>query len=109
MDDAVAVPLAPRIAKDIGPFLPATSEDTLTLVLETLAAVVEIDEGKWITVDLARALGMTTPAGAERDGWTPWVAGTWRKWIKGTVAGYRDYAGREAKVRPARSPARPRW
>ena len=50
------MPLAPRIAKDIGPFLPITSEDTLTLVLETLAAVVEIDEGKWITEDLARAL-----------------------------------------------------
>ena len=56
MDDAVAAPLAPRIAKDIGPFLPVTSEDTLTLVLETLAAVVEIDEGKWITEDLARAI-----------------------------------------------------
>ncbi|EJF67437.1 ARM repeat-containing protein [Dichomitus squalens LYAD-421 SS1] len=56
VDDAISVPLAPRIAKDIGPFLPVTSEDTLTLVLETLAAVVEIDEGKWITEDLARAL-----------------------------------------------------
>ncbi|PIL31196.1 hypothetical protein GSI_05894 [Ganoderma sinense ZZ0214-1] len=56
MDDAVAVPLAPRIAKDIGPFLPVTSDDTLTLVLETLAAVVEIDDGKWITEDLARAI-----------------------------------------------------
>ncbi|CDO77258.1 hypothetical protein BN946_scf184753.g8 [Trametes cinnabarina] len=56
IDDAVAVPLAPRIAKDIGPFLPVTSEDTLTLVLETLAAVLQIDEGKWITEDLARSL-----------------------------------------------------
>ncbi|TFK87949.1 hypothetical protein K466DRAFT_575602 [Polyporus arcularius HHB13444] len=35
--------------------------------------------------------------GPHRDGWTPWVGGTWRKWIKGTVVGYRDYAGREAK------------
>ncbi|KAI0354778.1 ARM repeat-containing protein [Trametes cingulata] len=56
IDDAVAVPMAPRIAKDIGPFLPVTSEDTLTLVLETLAAVVQIDDGKWITEDLARSL-----------------------------------------------------
>lgn len=56
VDDAVAVPLAPRIAKDIGPFLPVTSEDTLTLVLETLAVVVQIDDGKWITEDLARAI-----------------------------------------------------
>ncbi|KAI1797704.1 hypothetical protein LXA43DRAFT_968935 [Ganoderma leucocontextum] len=35
--------------------------------------------------------------GTNREGWIPWVGGTWRKWIKGTVAGYRDYAGREAK------------
>ena len=56
IDDSVAVPYAPRIAKDIGPFLPVTSEDTLTLVLETLAVVVQIDDGKWITEDLARAL-----------------------------------------------------
>ena len=35
----------------------------------------------------------------DREGWTPWVGGTWRKWAKGTVVGYRDYAGREAKVR----------
>ncbi|RPD81810.1 hypothetical protein L226DRAFT_541444 [Lentinus tigrinus ALCF2SS1-7] len=35
--------------------------------------------------------------GPQRDGWTPWVGGTWQKWIKGTVVGYRDYAGREAK------------
>ncbi|KAI0829067.1 ARM repeat-containing protein [Trametes gibbosa] len=56
IDDAVAVLMAPRIAKDIGPFLPVTSEDTLTLVLETLAVVVQIDEGKWITEDLARSI-----------------------------------------------------
>ena len=48
--------MAARIAKDIGPFLPVTSEDTLTLVLETLAVVVQIDDGKWITEELARAL-----------------------------------------------------
>ncbi|KAI0721417.1 ARM repeat-containing protein [Cerioporus squamosus] len=56
VDDPVALPFAPRIAKDIGPFLPVTSEDTLTLVLETLAVIVQIDDGKWITEDLARAL-----------------------------------------------------
>ncbi|KAI0756104.1 ARM repeat-containing protein [Daedaleopsis nitida] len=56
VDDAVAMPFAARIAKDIGPFLPATSEDTLTLVLETLSVVVQIDGGKWLTEDLARAL-----------------------------------------------------
>ena len=41
-------PLAPRIAKDLGPFLLVTSEDTLTLVLEALSVVVEI-EGDWMT------------------------------------------------------------
>ncbi|KAI0762804.1 hypothetical protein C8Q74DRAFT_1371790 [Fomes fomentarius] len=33
----------------------------------------------------------------DREGWTPWLGGTWRKWVKGTVVGYRDYAGREAQ------------
>ncbi|KAH9923163.1 armadillo-type protein [Epithele typhae] len=56
IDDAVSVHMAARIAKDIGPFLAVTSEDTLTLVLETLAVVVQIDDGKWITKDLAQAL-----------------------------------------------------
>lgn len=45
-------PLAPRIAKDLGPFLLVTSEDTLTLVLEALSVVVEI-EGDWMTTQLA--------------------------------------------------------
>lgn len=45
-------PLAPRIAKDLGPFLLVTSEDTLTLVLEALSVVVEI-EGDWMTAQLA--------------------------------------------------------
>ncbi|KAI0374358.1 hypothetical protein BV20DRAFT_1011301 [Pilatotrama ljubarskyi] len=35
--------------------------------------------------------------GRDSEGWTPWVGGTWRKWVKGTVVGYRDFAGREAK------------
>jgi hypothetical protein len=45
-------PLAPRIAKDLGPFLLITSEDTLSLVLEALSVVVEI-EGDWMTPQLA--------------------------------------------------------
>lgn len=32
-------------------------------------------------------------------GWTPWVGGSWSKWIRGSVLGYRDFAGREAVVR----------
>lgn len=38
------------------------------------------------------------PGGRDADGWTPWVGGTWRKWARGTVLGYKDFAGREAKV-----------
>ncbi|KAI0639217.1 hypothetical protein C8Q77DRAFT_1080160 [Trametes polyzona] len=40
------------------------------------------------------------PAAGSRagaDGWTPWVGGSWRKWARGTVVGYKDFAGREAK------------
>ncbi|KAL1952151.1 hypothetical protein VTO73DRAFT_1300 [Trametes versicolor] len=37
------------------------------------------------------------PGGRDADGWTPWVGGTWRKWARGTVLGYKDFAGREAK------------
>ncbi|TFK26759.1 ARM repeat-containing protein [Coprinopsis marcescibilis] len=55
-DDSVLVPYAPRIAKDLGPFLGVTSEDTLSLVLETLSVVLEIDSGKWLTPELASAL-----------------------------------------------------
>lgn len=46
----------PRIAKDLGPFLLATTEDTLTLVLETLSVVVEVDGSKWLTTELANSL-----------------------------------------------------
>lgn len=56
MDDVVLIPMAPRMVKDIGPFLSETSEDTLTLVLETLSVVMELDNGAWITVELAHSL-----------------------------------------------------
>ncbi|OBZ68625.1 Importin-9 [Grifola frondosa] len=56
VDDAVIVPLAPRLARDIGPFLLVTSEDTLSLVLETCRLFVEIDDGKWMTETLATSL-----------------------------------------------------
>ncbi|KAK7040193.1 hypothetical protein VNI00_009999 [Paramarasmius palmivorus] len=59
-DDSALTPFIPRIAKDLGPFLLATSEDTLSLVLETLSVVLEVDEGKWLTADLATSLVMAT-------------------------------------------------
>ena len=34
----------------------------------------------------------------DEPGWRPWISGTWSKWVKGTVVGYKDFAGREAKV-----------
>ena len=35
----------------------------------------------------------------EGEGWKPWISdGAWSKWVKGKVTGYRDFAGREAKV-----------
>lgn len=53
MDDSVLLPVAFRIAKDLGPFLLVTTEDTLSLVLETLSSVVSVGKGTWITPDLA--------------------------------------------------------
>lgn len=29
--------------------------------------------------------------------WEPWMYGTWRKWVRGHVLGYKDLAGNEAK------------
>ncbi|KAH6916745.1 armadillo-type protein [Coprinopsis sp. MPI-PUGE-AT-0042] len=55
-DESILIPYAPRIAKDLGPFLSVTSEDTLSLVLETLSVVLEVDSGKWLTSELASAL-----------------------------------------------------
>ncbi len=40
----------------MGPFLLHTSEDTLSLVLETLSVIVGVDEGKWMTPELADSL-----------------------------------------------------
>lgn len=56
MSDSLLVSVAPRIAQDIGPLLLVTSEDTLTLVLETLSVVVDIEKAKWVTVELAHSI-----------------------------------------------------
>ncbi|KAJ3786679.1 ARM repeat-containing protein [Lentinula aff. detonsa] len=55
-DEKALSPFIPRIAKDLGPFLAVTSEDTLSLVLETLSVVLEVDKGKWMTQELANSL-----------------------------------------------------
>lgn len=67
--------LAPRIAKDLGPFLLITSEDTLSLVLEALSVVVEI-EGDWMTPQLAGDLVTA-------------VLDVWTKNVKGIGSGFR--------------------
>ncbi len=56
LDYSVVAPQAERMAKDLGPFLLLTSEDTLTLVLETLASVARIGDGTWLTAGLVRDL-----------------------------------------------------
>ena len=58
-DDGALVSFVPRIAKDLAPFLLVTTEDTLSLVLETLAVVVKVDDSKWMTSDLAHSLVVT--------------------------------------------------
>ena len=50
------MPVATRIAKDLGPFLLLTTEDTLSLVLETLSSVVNVGKAGWLTSDLAEQL-----------------------------------------------------
>ncbi|KAF8215831.1 ARM repeat-containing protein [Mycena galopus ATCC 62051] len=57
-DASTLSPFAPRIAKDLGPFLLITSDDTLSLVLETLSVIVQVDKGNWLTTDLADSLVM---------------------------------------------------
>jgi hypothetical protein len=49
-------PFMPRIAKDLGPFLLVTSEDTLSLVLDTLSVVVDVGGGSWLPPDLANSI-----------------------------------------------------
>ncbi|KAI9459661.1 ARM repeat-containing protein [Lactarius psammicola] len=48
--------IIPRITRDLGPFLLETSEDTLSLVLETISVLCEAGDGSWFTTDLAGAL-----------------------------------------------------
>lgn len=55
-DNAALVPVAPRIAEDLYPFLAMTTDDTLTLVLETIASVLSIEDGSWLTPALASSL-----------------------------------------------------
>lgn len=55
-DDSALIAFVPRIAKDLGPFMFMTSDDTLSLVLETLSVVVQVDKASWISTELATSL-----------------------------------------------------
>ncbi|KAJ7204351.1 ARM repeat-containing protein [Mycena pura] len=55
-DGSTLSPFASRIAKDLGPFLLITSDDTLSLVLEALSVVVQVDKGRWLDAELATSL-----------------------------------------------------
>ena len=71
ISDGLLEPVAPRIARAVGPFLSVTSEDTLSLVLEALLTIVEIRECAWMTQDLATSL-----VSAVLDIWTKNNKGT---------------------------------
>jgi importin-9 len=55
MSDAESA-VIPRIIKALGPFLLETSEDTLSLVLDTISVLSAVAKGSWFTPDLAEAL-----------------------------------------------------
>ena len=45
----------------------------------------------------AHFVTQTRPQGEGADGWVPWISG-WSKWVSGRILGYKDFAGREARV-----------
>ncbi|GJE89716.1 ARM repeat-containing protein [Phanerochaete sordida] len=51
--DSEVFPRASRICKSIEGFIPITSSDTLTLVLDALSALLLVHRGTWLTVELA--------------------------------------------------------
>lgn len=54
--DAELYPRAARIGKSIEGFIPITSSDTLTLVLDALSSLLVVQHGTWVTVELAQTL-----------------------------------------------------
>jgi importin-9 len=55
-EDKPIAPLAPRLVAALAPFMSSVTEDTLALVLEALSTVTQVDEGKWVTPDLATTI-----------------------------------------------------
>ncbi|KZT44292.1 ARM repeat-containing protein [Sistotremastrum suecicum HHB10207 ss-3] len=48
--------VAPRLANDLGPLLLVATEDTLSLTLETIGVLLEVDKGAWLDSTLAVSL-----------------------------------------------------
>ncbi|KAG2136547.1 armadillo-type protein, partial [Suillus bovinus] len=55
-EDSAIMPFVSRIAQDLGPFLLVTTEDTLSLVLETMSVVLDVNRAQWLTTDLSNSL-----------------------------------------------------
>ena len=55
-EDSALTPFAARISQDLVPLLVVASDDTLSLVLETLSVVLEVDQGQWLTPELVQSL-----------------------------------------------------
>lgn len=70
MDSTALEPFTVRILSDLAPFLESTTEDTLTLIVETLTATVKINLGSWLTPDTTRPLAQA-------------ILGAWRKHCQG--------------------------
>ncbi|KAF8314424.1 ARM repeat-containing protein [Clavulina sp. PMI_390] len=56
VDSGDIVSYAPRILGDLVPFLGSTTEDTLSLIVETVTATVQINKGSWLTAEGSSAL-----------------------------------------------------
>ncbi|KAG8780119.1 hypothetical protein FRC20_008445 [Serendipita sp. 405] len=52
-DDKPIAPMGPRIIAALAPFMDTVTEDSLALVLEALSTVTQVDNGKWLTPELA--------------------------------------------------------
>ncbi|KAG8810837.1 hypothetical protein FRC17_002742, partial [Serendipita sp. 399] len=55
-DDKPIAPLGPRIIAALAPFMETVTEDSLALVLEALSTVTQVDNGKWLTPELATSI-----------------------------------------------------
>jgi importin-9 len=69
--DSEVFPRAPRICKSIEGFIPITSSDTLTLVLDALSTLLLVHRGTWLTIELVETL-------------VPAVLNVWSKGVQGT-------------------------